>query len=295
MSSMIIFLKGILMGSADIIPGVSGGTIALISGIYTRLIDGIHGVYMLFSWKTLQLIFEGKWKIVWMRIKKVDVAFFIPLFAGIVIAFLTLAHLIEFVMQKYTVATYSFFFGLILASALFLFKQIDAFSKKRIFVLIVGIILGFIITGLQTFQANHSFPIIFIAGAIAITAMILPGISGSFMLVMMNQYEYVIHAIKTLNITIIFVFGIGAFLGLMAFSKILTHMLHHHKNGTFSFLVGLMLGSLQMQYQVIKTAGITTSNIISLIVAGLIGFGIVLILEKISHTLNGKMLQKKKN
>ncbi len=284
-SSILIFLKGVVMGSADIVPGVSGGTMALISGIYQRLIDGINGVYELFSLKTLQSIIKLRWKPVWKKIKKIDFAFFIPLFAGIMLAFLSLAHLIEFVMTEYTVGTYAFFFGLILASAFFLFKQIEAVSKKRLFTTIIGIIIGFTITGLETIQANHSQIVIFLSGAIAITAMILPGISGSFMLVMMNQYKYIIHAIKTFDIDIILLFGLGAFFGLMAFAKFLTFMLHHHKNGTFSFLVGLMLGSLHLQYTIISNAGLTIKNGIILLIAGSIGFILVFGIEKISSKL----------
>lgn len=280
--SIIIFLKGLLMGSADIVPGVSGGTIALITGIYSRLIDGINGVFDLINKKTFKLLFTFKLKSLWKRIKTIDFPFFIPLALGIGIAFVTLAHGIEYLLENHQGPIYAFFLGLILASAYYVYRKIDHFDRKAFTFLIIGALVGFIITGLKELHTSHSSFMTFISGAIAITAMILPGISGSAMLVMMGQYTHLIHAIKGLEIKTILIFGTGALIGILAFSKVLNYLIHHKKKATFAFLIGLMLGSLRIQYNVISQIKPDITGILIMIGCGIIGFATVLLIEKLA-------------
>ncbi|MFP4111606.1 MAG: DUF368 domain-containing protein [Candidatus Woesearchaeota archaeon] len=287
-SSIIIFFKGLLMGSADIVPGVSGGTIALITGIYTRLVDGISNFFKVLNFESLKAFATFDKKKIKYIIRSIDFALFIPLFLGIATAFLSLANLIHYLMEEATVKTYAFFFGLILGSAVFLYKKLKHIDLNTILFAIIGFLISFLVTGFTGVSANHSFPVIFGSGAIAITAMILPGISGSFMLVLLNQYEYVIGAIKDLNIGIIFVFALGAFFGLLAFTRLLKYLLHSKENLTMGFLIGLMLGSLRLQYTIISENQMTTPVFIWMIVVGIIGFSIVFLLD-----LFGKRYEEK--
>ena len=174
--SLIIFLKGLFMGAADIIPGVSGGTIALITGIYERLINAISRINLKFILFFLRGDFERSKK----NFKEIDFPLFIPLLLGIVVAIFTLSKVILFFLTAYTPFMYAFFFGLILASAIFIYKHTGELSLKNILFIIIGFLFAFLFLGLNVIQINHSLPVVFISGAIAICAMILPGISGAF-------------------------------------------------------------------------------------------------------------------
>ncbi|MFC2134558.1 DUF368 domain-containing protein [Bacteroidota bacterium] len=261
------------MGTADIIPGVSGGTIALITGIYERLIRTISSVNTLF----VKEIFKGRFKNLFRNIKEFDFQFIVPLLIGIFIAFLSLAHLIDYLLLEQTALTYALFFGLILSSAFFVYKHAGKNHSKNFLYIILGLAFAFWFVGLNALNANHSLPVLFLSGAIAICAMILPGISGSFLLVLLNQYEFMINVIKNLQIDKLFVFSIGALIGLLSFSKLLEYLLRKHKAATMSFLTGLMIGSLRIPYG--KVIGSVNSWGLTIIVA-IIGFGLVFFLEK---------------
>ncbi len=269
-----IFLKGLLMGTSDIMPGISGGTIALITGIYDKLIKSISNIKLLFLKPLLKGDIEEFKK---QLFDEVDFEFFIPLGLGIVIAMVLMASVINFLLGNYAAFTYSFFGGLILSSIYILYKQLDAFNIKAISVTIIFAVLAYIFVGLNPMQAAHSLPILFISGFIAICAMLLPGISGSSLLLLLGQYEYMINVLHRISILEIIVFVIGAGIGFMAMSRIIKYMLENHKQLTVATLIGIMLGSMRIPLQHIITAPITSLPVC--VVIALIGMAIVLFVE----------------
>ena len=273
-----IFLKGIFMGSADIIPGVSGGTIALITGIYERLVHAISSINFTFVKPLLKgNMSEFKSKLLY----EIDFALFIPLILGIGIAFLTLAKVITYLLVNQTAYTFSFFLGLILASAYILYTKLDGLNIKLIIATIIGIILAYVFVGLNPIAANHSLPVLFVSGLIAICAMILPGISGSFLLLLLGQYQYMLNALNNLNIIEILVFIVGAVIGILGFSKILNYLLENHESLTMAFLIGIMLGSLRLP--VIKVTTTLNGSWILCIVLAIIAFVLIVVMERKFH------------
>ena len=276
-----IFLKGVLMGASDIMPGISGGTIALITGIYDKLINSISNIKLLFLKPLIKgNITEFKKQL----LEEIDFEFFIPLGLGMVLAMILMAGFINYLLGNYAAFTYSFFAGLILASIFILYKQLDAFNIKAITVTIIFAILAYIFVGLNPMQASHSLPILFISGFIAICAMLLPGISGSSLLLLLGQYEYMINVIHQISLIEIITFVIGAGLGFMSMSRVIKYMLENHKQLTVATLIGIMLGSMRVPAQHIITAS-TTSLPLCLIIA-IIGIILVLYVEtKFSYEL----------
>lgn len=265
------------MGSADIVPGVSGGTIALITGIYGHLIESISKINFGFLKPLFKADLRGFWDNL---LEEIDFKFFIPLVLGIGIAFLTLAKVVTYCMDVHTALTYSFFLGLIIASAVILFKKIEKIGFKHIVFAIIGLILTYIFVSLNPIAANHSLPVIFVSGMIAICAMILPGISGSFLLLLLGQYQHMLNAIHQLNITEIVVFVIGALIGILGFSKILNFLLKNHEEVTMAFLIGVMLGSLKVPaVEIVNSVSLNLSGLIPCIVVAVIGFAIIIVLE----------------
>ena len=281
-AALIIFLKGLMMGCADIIPGVSGGTIALIVGIYQRWIEAINSVFAQINIENIRHLVRFDFKKLMRNILSIDFALIIPLALGIMTAFLALSNVIHYVMEHYTAITYAFFFGLIFASAVFLYKKLDSFRGTTILMCIIGFIIGFIIVGIGTLKANHSLLVLLLSGSVAITAMILPGISGAFILVMLNQYEYVVNMIRTLSIKEIFVFGVGALFGLFIFTKFLNYLLHKHKRKTMGFLIGLMLGSLRLQCSIINGQELAVPDKVGVAIAVIVGFLVVYLLSRVT-------------
>jgi putative membrane protein len=271
--TFLIFLRGLLMGSADVIPGVSGGTMALITGIYQRLVHAISQINANFLLAALKGDF-GKSK---EELLKWDFNLFIPLLLGIGLAVLTMSKIMTLMLTVYTATTYAFFFGLILASAGFVYKHVDELNLKNILFLVVGFVFAILFVGLNPVQANHTLPVIFLSGMVAICAMILPGISGAFILLLLNQYEYMLAALNQLKFVDIITFGVGAVIGILSFSRILNYLLPHHKSITMAFLVGLMVGTLRLPYQKITTS---MDSVIPVIMAAAIGFILVIVLEK---------------
>ncbi len=232
-----IALKGIGMGAADVVPGVSGGTIAFITGIYEELINSIKSVNL----SSLKLLLQGKLKDFW---SAVNGTFLLSLLGGIFISVLSLARLLKFLLENYPVLVWSFFFGLIVASAIFVAKTIKKWNTGTIISGITGIIIAYWITVISPAEANTSYPFIFLSGAIAICAMILPGISGSFILVLLGMYKFILGAISDLNLLVILIFLAGAGIGIIAFSNILSWLLRKYHNLTIAMLAGFMVGSL---------------------------------------------------
>jgi len=256
------------MGTADAIPGVSGGTIAFITGIYPRLVHAINQIST-----ALKLLIERKFK---QAINIIDWKLFIPLILGIGIALILFSGIISFLLESFPSTTFAFFFGLIFASGIIMVKHVKIIRYEHIVFGVFGFIFAWIIAGLSEVSSNHSLIIVFFSAMIAITAMILPGISGAFILVLLGQYQYLVSAIHEFNFRVIFTFGVGAFLGLVLFSKILDYLLKKWNKIVISFLIGLMLGSLKVPWQKMI---ILSENILFLIIAGIFGFIVVLILE----------------
>jgi len=235
------FLEGVVMGLANITPGVSGGTMALLMGIYERLIHAINTVPL----KSFLSIFrEGKEKFI-EDMKAVDYEFLFPLVIGVGLATVVLARLIGTFIENYQAMTFSFFFGLILASAGTLYHKIDGFDIPLLISGAVGFSFSFYIVGLSPFEATHTLPVIFLSGALAIPSMILPGISGSFILILLQQYRYLIEALNRIDIPVIVVFMSGALIGLFSFAKVIDALFKRHRKATLVFLFGLILGGLR--------------------------------------------------
>ncbi len=248
---LIITAKGLAMGAADVVPGVSGGTIAFISGIYEELIETIHNIDLGFFkiWKKEG--FLNAWK-------HYNLSFLVALFSGVFISIISLAKLITWLLEVYPIMVWSFFFGLVIASIVYVGKQITNWRLAVIVALIVASLLSYLITIADPVGSPESTWFLFFAGFIAIIAMILPGISGAFILLLLGAYTTVIgivtqlgEGITTLNSSLfleafgkLLIFGIGAILGLKMFSRVLNWMFKHHKNLILGVLTGFMIGAL---------------------------------------------------
>ena len=265
------------MGSADIVPGVSGGTIALITGIYGHLVEAISRIRFGFVKPLLKGDING---FINDLFDEIDFKFFIPLVLGIGVAFLTLAKVVTYCMDTQTALTYSFFLGLIIASAVILFKKLNQINLKNILFALIGAVLTFIFVSLNPIAANHSLLVIFISGMIAICAMILPGISGSFLLLLLGQYKYMLNALHELHFVEIIVFVVGALIGILGFSKILNYLLKNHEEVTMAFLIGVMLGSLKVPgVEIANSVGLNFAGLFPCLIVAVIGFGLIIILE----------------
>jgi putative membrane protein len=235
-----LVLKGFAMGAANVIPGVSGGTIALITGVFERLINAIKS----FNGKAIKLLFAGKIKGL---IKHIDLYFLIAVFSGMVISVVTFARLLEYLFLNYPVFVWAFFFGLILASVYYVGKTIKKWNVSVIVSFIVGTAIAIVISTLNPATENDSFFYLILCGVVAICSMILPGLSGSFILILMGNYELVmIHAVNNMEIGILIPVIIGVIVGLIAFSHVLSWIYKKYKDQTISTLTGFILGSLSI-------------------------------------------------
>jgi len=272
---LLIFLRGLLMGMADIIPGVSGGTIALITGIYERLIFAIKGINIRFILHML----HGNRRKSREELLSMDLDFLATLFLGIVVAFLLLSGVIRFLMAAYPANTYAFFFGLILASAGFVYRYVRETNLKVLASGVIGFLTAVVIIGLGSLQYTHSLPVIFFSGFIAICAMLLPGISGAFILFFLGQYEYMLGVLHLFDLPTMAVFITGAVIGLFVMARILSYLLKNYRAVTMSFLAGLMIGALRMPFENI------ISNVFFLpfvLASATAGFFTVVILERLA-------------
>ena len=260
---LIITLKGLAMGAADVVPGVSGGTIAFISGIYQELIDSINNVDI----SVLKTLKKDGLKAAW---QQVNGGFLLALLTGIFISVLTFSKIITQLLASHPILVWSFFFGLIIASIALIWKETSNWKIVDILALIIGIALSYYITIARPVSSPDSYWYLFLSGFIAIIAMILPGISGAFILLLMGSYETVIGTINQFRdglvnfntevlgqaILKLGVFAIGAIIGLKSFSKVLHWMFEKHKNTTLALLIGFMAGSLNKVWpwkQVLET------------------------------------------
>lgn len=234
---LLLFSKGVAMGAADVVPGVSGGTIAFITGIYEELLNSIRSV----NGEAVKLLFRFRLADLW---KHVNGTFLVVLLSGILFSIALLARLVLFLLTDYPEMLWSFFFGLIVASAVVVSKKITRWNWGVILAGLLGTALAYYITIATPTQTPEGYWFIFISGAIAICAMILPGISGSFLLVLLAKYEFILNAVKDLKVDIIAVFGLGCVTGILAFSHVLNWMLKNYHNVTVALLTGFMVGSL---------------------------------------------------
>ena len=240
-----VAVKGACMGAADVIPGVSGGTIAFIMGIYDEFVGSLASI----NAEAVKLLFSGKLKAFW---KHINGNFLLSLVIGIGISVVSLASLMQYLLQWHPIQTWAFFFGLIVASSIFILRGIKGWKLRDGLFLILGAALGVTVCTLSPTQTPDAFWFIFLSGALAICAMILPGISGSFILLILGKYEFIMGCISDLvagvnvgqNLMIIGVFGIGAVIGILAFSKFLHWLLARWQKETMIVLAGFIIGSL---------------------------------------------------
>lgn len=242
----IIAFKGLAMGAADAVPGVSGGTIAFISGIYEELIATISNIKL----ELFKTLFNKGIKPFW---KDSNANFVIALLSGIIISYISFMKLAKYLLENEPVLIWSFFFGLIIASIYFVGKQITIWNTSVIIALIIGTAIAFFVSSLPTMATNSNDWFLFFAGAIAICAMILPGISGSFILIVLGAYKTLSDAIHDADIKKIIIFTCGAIIGLLSFSHVLKWLFKTYKNITLALLTGFILGSLNKVWPWKKT------------------------------------------
>lgn len=233
-----IALRGFAMGTADVVPGVSGGTIAFITGIYEELLATLSGIRpsLLKVWK------EEGFKAAW---EKSNLGFLLALGSGILSAVFSLAHVLDWLLKNEPVLLWAFFFGLVLASVFFVGKQVSKWTAGTIIALMIGAAVAWVIVSLPPMANETTNLFIFICGMIAICAMILPGISGSFILLILGAYEVIIQAAKQLDVTRLLIFASGCVVGILSFSHLLNWMFKKHKNITIALLTGFLIGSIQ--------------------------------------------------
>lgn len=288
---LIWMLKGFIMGTSDIVPGISGGTMALILNIYEKLINAISG---LFNKKNLWLLLKRKFKIL---SEVIEYKFLLSLGFGILLAIFTLSHPLGWLLENRPTFLWAFFFGLVSASIFFLRRKITDWPLKIWGIFLIGLLFAYVISGLIPAVTPSTPFYFFIAGAIAISAMILPGISGSFLLVVMGKYEQVLSAVRDFDFFTIGIFLLGIIFGLIIFIRILSWLLKNYYEITFAFLVGLMVGSLRKVWPW-KVEGInvlphkfTLENIIIFVTVAF-GFGIVLALLRWNNKKEVKKEEK---
>jgi len=296
-------LKGFAMGIADIVPGVSGGTIAFITGIYDNLIKSISSVDKTF----IALVLKFKIK---EAFNHLNGSLLVPLFIGIFAAIISMSKIIHYLMNEYPTYTWSLFFGLILASIIYIGKQIkDLKSPKSFLTIAFGTIVAYLIVSLIPAQTPNSTLYIFGSGMIAICAMILPGISGSFLLLILGKYAFITGAVKSPfdpgSLEIIFIFGVGCLKGILSFSKVLNYLLSNFHNLMMAFLTGFMIGSMKKIWPWKETLETTVirgktyilkeenilpatfdSTLVIAIILMTIGFVLVLGIEKMAKSKN---------
>lgn len=232
-----VYIRGVLMGAADIVPGVSGGTVAFITGIYDTLLASIRSVDLEFARRVLRLDIRGAWE-------HVNGGFLLALLAGIATSIATLARLISWVLEHHPVPLWAFFFGLIFASALALVRHVKSWPFARVLCLLGGTAVAAAIALSPMLNLEVGLTGVFFAGFLAICAMILPGISGSFILVLLGMYGATLAAVKSLDITYLVVLAGGAVCGLLCFSRLLHWLLHRFHESTMATLTGFLFGSL---------------------------------------------------
>jgi putative membrane protein len=233
----ILLLKGMGMGAADVVPGVSGGTIAFITGIYEELVHSIRNIHF----GTISTLWKAGLPAFW---RAVNGNFLLSVVGGILISVLTLARILEYLLVNHPIQIWSFFFGLIIGSAIFVARAIEKWNTGTAISLAAGIAIAWIITSFTPAETSEAYWFIFLSGALAICAMILPGISGSFILLLLGKYQFVLNALNEGRLTVIAILLTGALAGIIAFSHLLSWLLQKFHHLTIALLAGFMIGSL---------------------------------------------------
>ncbi len=292
----IITLKGIAMGAADVVPGVSGGTIAFISGIYEELITSINNINL----NSLKVWKEKGFKAFW---NQLNANFLVALFLGIFISLFSLATLVSWLLENQPILLWSFFFGLVAASIFFVGKAIEKWNFSTILMLVIGTGIAYFITTLPANENIDSIPYLFLSGAIAVCAMILPGISGAFILVLLGTYKTILDAVHERDIKVVATVAVGAIFGLLSFARILKWMFKNYKNATLAVLTGFILGSLPKIWPWKKVLEVKTfgekiipikeqnispfafegdNQLLFAVLLGILGFSLIFILERVA-------------
>jgi putative membrane protein len=300
-----VYLKGAAMGAADTVPGVSGGTIALIVGVYERLVTAITeldpmAVLLLGDIHTS----DGRAALL-ARLREMEVPFLLALGGGVLTAVVTLSRLLEVALAEFPAPTFAFFFGLIGASAVVLYGEVDIATPRRAAVAVAGIVAAFLLTGPIAAALPSTLPVVFLAGAIAISAMVLPGVSGSFLLLVLGQYEFMVGTLGTFVDavfavvtggaradlaapgSVVLTFCAGAAVGLLTVAHVIRWALDHYRAATLTLLVSLMVGALRLPArEVAENVGQPTPAVVGgLLAAGLAGAVLVLGLDHITADL----------
>jgi putative membrane protein len=290
---LLIVLKGAGMGAADVVPGVSGGTIAFITGIYEELIHSIKSIDL----EAVKLFFTGKWRSFW---KHINGNFLLSVFAGIFIAVVSLARLLEHLLESQPVLIWSFFFGLILISSVVVARRIKQWNYSKVVALVGGIAIAFYITSVTPAETTDAAWFIVLSGILASCAMILPGISGSFILLLLGKYTFALSAVNEADLGAIFLLGVGAVIGLLSLSRVLSWLFRQYHDGTVAILAGFMIGSLNkiwpwketvetviiegvekplVEKNILPTLGQTGDQIPAAVAMMLLGIGLILLFE----------------
>ena len=272
-----LFFKGIFMGIADAMPGISGGTIALLLGIYEELIESISELKISLFSKLINKGFKSFWE-------KLNGNFLLVLVSGIGISLISFVKISASFLESFPLFIWSFFLGLIFATVYVIYKLINQWHNLNFFFLIISIIFSIFLSSFSAYDTDEiSLLYILFSGIIASSAMILPGISGSLILVILGVYAYLIKALDNLELIVIFTFISGAIIGLLGFSKILKYLFNNHRDATYTVMLGLVIGSIENVWPWNKSFSTELSNLnlflsISLVI---LGFVIVILLEKI--------------
>lgn len=234
--NILLAFKGMAMGAVELVPGVSAGTIALLTGIYEEFIDALKAFSTVFPILKKDGI-KGAWN-------HINGNFLLVLCSGMAVGIIALLKVIKHLLEFQPIPIWSFFFGLIIVSSIYVGKTVVKWKIPQFIALLLGTILVYWITGSAPSEASSSLIFVFVAGMLAICAMILPGISGSFILVLLGMYIFIIESLSELNIAVIAVFGLGCIIGLVSFTHLLSYLLKKHHDITLALLTGFMIGSL---------------------------------------------------
>lgn len=295
--NVLLALKGMAMGAVELVPGVSAGTIALLTGIYEEFINALK------SFSTLLPVLKkdglkGAWN-------HINGNFLVVLFAGMALGIASLLYLIKYLLEFQPIPIWSFFFGLIIVSCIFVGKTVKKWDIPQIFAFIIGTVLIYWVTGSTPTDSDHSLLMVFLAGMVAICAMILPGISGSFILVLLGKYIYIIESLSEFKLDVLITFGLGCVIGLVSFTHLLSFLLKKYHDITIALLTGFMLGSLnkiwpwkvtletmvdrhgetvpKIQENVLPQNFITEDpQILTAVLCAIVGFLLIFIIEKVA-------------
>lgn len=289
---MLIFVKGFLMGVCDLIPGISGGTVAFITGIYTRLIESVRS----FSPKLIYDIFtypiNRKTDSLKEDIKKLDLIFLLILILGIISAFVVGARVIRFLLRDYFAYTLSFFIGLILASSKIIFNHIQNHEVKNILFGFLGFILGLSFSILVPLTVTPSLGYVFLGGVFAVSAMFLPGVSGAYILLIMGLYEFMINVLNNIlkNISYLLIFILGALIGAFSISRIISFLFKKNRCRTLYVLLGLVIGALSTPLRkIVETTSFRISNVFIMVFCLLSGIVSVVLITSYRKAYERKL------